>query len=195
MEEVATIFYSQESYIRGHQANISAANTSSVPGFNSSSFSMPPYLPSCFQIHSPSQEFTSQTSSWSSSASDEAEEHQSMIDERKKRRMLSNRESARRSRMRKQRLLDELWSQVVQLRSENRELIEKLNSLSDQHEQIMRENRSLRKEARILQKNLRDLQMNPDAALQEGDKVPCNIEHLQAHNQPTSSQLHLDFLQ
>ncbi|CAN6446773.1 unnamed protein product [Victoria cruziana] len=66
MEEVATIFYSQESFIRGHEANFSAANASSIPGLIS--ISMPPYLLRCFQIHSPSQEFTSQTSSWSSSA-------------------------------------------------------------------------------------------------------------------------------
>ncbi|CAN6447931.1 unnamed protein product [Victoria cruziana] len=191
MEEVATIFYSQESFIRGHEANFSAANASSIPGLIS--ISMPPDLPSCFQIHSPSQEFTSQTSSWSSSASDEAEGHQSTTDERKKRRMLSNRESARRSRMRKQRLLDELWSQVVHLRSENRELIEKLNSLSDQHEQIMRENHSLRKEARLLQENLRGLQTDPDAAVQDGEKVPCN----KFQEEPTNQQpvISIDLLQ
>ncbi|CAN6445379.1 unnamed protein product [Victoria cruziana] len=167
MEEVATIFYSQESFIRGHEANFSAANASSIPGLIS--ISMPPYLPSCFQIHSPTQEFTSQASSWSSS------------------------ESTHRSRMRKQRLLDELWSQVVHLRSENRELIEKLNSLSDQHEQIMRENHSLKKEARLLQENLRGLQTDPDAAVQDGEKVPCN----KFQEEPTNQQpvISIDLLQ
>ncbi|VVB04043.1 unnamed protein product [Arabis nemorensis] len=89
------------------------------------------------------------------STSDEDHHHQSIIilDERKQRRMLSNRESARRSRMRKQRHLDELWSQVIRLRNENNCLIDKLNRVSETQVSVLKENSKLKEEA----SNLRQL--------------------------------------
>ncbi|XP_031492575.1 basic leucine zipper 63-like [Nymphaea colorata] len=179
MDEVATIAYSPAAFFSGLQADIAATKTISSGQFSPGSFSMP-YLSSSFQVHSPIQDFATQACSWSSSASDEADEQQNMINDRKQRRMLSNRESARRSRMRKQRLLDELWSQVVHLRSENRELIERLNSLSDQHEQIMRENHCLRKKASDLQQKLSDLHLDPSDVHPDHEEVPCNAAYLRA---------------
>ncbi|XP_054776126.1 basic leucine zipper 43-like [Prosopis cineraria] len=96
----------------------------------------------------------------SSSTSDEAEEKQtSMIDERKQRRMISNRESARRSRMRKQRHIDELWSQVVRLRTENHNLVHRLNHVSESHDRVLQENAKLREEASDLRQMVADLQI------------------------------------
>ncbi|KAK7394336.1 hypothetical protein VNO78_14859 [Psophocarpus tetragonolobus] len=97
----------------------------------------------------------------SNSTSDEADEQQqSLINERKHRRMISNRESARRSRMRKQKHLDELWSQVVWLRNENHQLMDKLNHVSESHDRVVQENVQLREEASELRQMICDMQLH-----------------------------------
>ncbi|XP_076920136.1 basic leucine zipper 43-like [Bidens hawaiensis] len=108
------------------------------------------------------QEFNMQTPCFrSNSTSDEADEQQlSIINERKQRRMISNRESARRSRMRKQKRLDELWSQVVWLRNENHQLFDKLNKFSGIHDEVVQENAKLKEEASELRKMVTDWQIN-----------------------------------
>ncbi|AEC05787.1 unnamed protein product [Arabidopsis thaliana] len=95
------------------------------------------------------------------STSDE-DHHQSImvLDERKQRRMLSNRESARRSRMRKQRHLDELWSQVIRLRNENNCLIDKLNRVSETQNCVLKENSKLKEEASDLRQLVCELKSN-----------------------------------
>ncbi|KAI3784959.1 hypothetical protein L1987_44067 [Smallanthus sonchifolius] len=96
------------------------------------------------------------------STSDEADEQQqSLINERKQRRMISNRESARRSRMRKQKHLDELWSQVQWLRHENHQLMEKLNNFSEMHDHVVQENTRLKEEVSGLRQMVSDrMQLN-----------------------------------
>ncbi|CAH8327788.1 unnamed protein product [Eruca vesicaria subsp. sativa] len=81
-----------------------------------------------------------------STTSDEATEDMFVINERKQRRMVSNRESARRSRMRKQRHLDELLSQVAWLRSENQQILDKLNQATNSNDLVLKENLSLKEE-------------------------------------------------
>uniref|UniRef100_A0A7N0UDB5 BZIP domain-containing protein n=1 Tax=Kalanchoe fedtschenkoi TaxID=63787 RepID=A0A7N0UDB5_KALFE len=98
-----------------------------------------------------------------------------VIDERKQRRMISNRESARRSRMRKQRHLDELWRHVMRFRNENRNLIEKLNSMYESIDKMVQENAKLIEETSDLRLMLRTLQIgSPYNGLQDSDEVPCN---------------------
>ena len=117
----------------------------------------------------------------SNSTSDEADEIQfNIIDERKHRRMISNRESARRSRMRKQKHLDELWSQVVRLRTENHSLIDKLNHVSESHDRVLQENARLKEEASDLRQMLADMQIGTSFActMEDLEDLPCNTSQL-----------------
>nr|QEO19222.1 putative basic leucine zipper 43-like isoform X1 [Cymbidium ensifolium] len=79
-------------------------------------------------------------------------------DDRRRRRMISNRESARRSRMRKQRHLDELARQVARLRSANRQLLDELNKIMREQEDILEENQRLAEEASELKNRLGTLE-------------------------------------
>ncbi|KAF7803129.1 basic leucine zipper 43-like [Senna tora] len=137
-----------------------------------------PYTPiSTFQLQQFSnytnfpQDLSSPSSCISNnSTSDEADDHhqhqqqqeqeEMVINERKHRRMISNRESARRSRMRKQKHLDELWSQVVWLRTENHQLMDKLNHVCESHDRVVQENAQLKEEASELRQMLRDMRLS-----------------------------------
>ncbi|KAK6139373.1 hypothetical protein DH2020_026881 [Rehmannia glutinosa] len=112
----------------------------------------------------------------SNSTSDEADEQQlSIINERKQRRMISNRESPRRSRMCKQKHLDELWSHVVWLRNENHQLMDKLNHASKRHDRVLQENAQLKEEDSELRQILTDMQLSsPYPSLRELEDDPCN---------------------
>jgi len=147
----------------------------------------------------PVYEFAPQSSSLSNnSTSDESEEHQlSIIDERKQRRMISNRESARRSRMRKQKHLDELWSQVVRLRTENHNLIDKLSHVSECHDRVLQENARLKQEASDFRQMLTDFQIGSPyttTALRDLEEVPCNTAHLRAESSNQSITSSVDLL-
>ncbi|KDP24311.1 hypothetical protein JCGZ_25607 [Jatropha curcas] len=149
------------------------------------------------QISPPVQEFSLQSSCPSNnSTSDEADEQQlSLINERKQRRMISNRESARRSRMRKQKHLDELWSQVVWLRNENHQLIDKLNHVSECHDRVVQENTQLKEEASELRQMLSDMQLNsPYDTLRELEDIPCNTAYLRGESSNQSITSSTDML-
>ncbi|KAF5443479.1 hypothetical protein F2P56_036033 [Juglans regia] len=153
------------------------------------------FLTSLPNFHFPNpqgHEFTPQYSciSNNSSTSDEAEEHQlGIIDERKQRRMISNRESARRSRMRKQKHLDELWSQVVRLRTENHHLIDRLHHVTESHDEVLQENTRLKEEASDLRQMLTHLQIDSpySTTLRDLEEViPSNTADLGAESSDQS---------
>lgn len=160
-----------------------------IPTFDYSRLPNPLYH---LQINQQAQEFNPQKTCFSSnSTSDEADDQQiSLINERKQRRMISNRESARRSRMRKQKHLDELWSQVVWLRTENHQLIDKLNEFSERHDQVLQENAQLKEETSELRQMLTDMQLNsPYDNLSNLEDIPCDTNYLKSEcsNLPISS--------
>ncbi|XVF85697.1 hypothetical protein PTKIN_Ptkin17bG0137100 [Pterospermum kingtungense] len=177
-------------------ANHGMMDNNTMPAFHFNRFLSS--LPNTFIPQPAHDQFTAQSSSISNnSTSDEAEEHQlSIIDERKQRRMISNRESARRSRMRKQKHLDELWSQVVRLRNENHSLIDKLNHVSECHDQVLQENARLKEEASDLRQMLTELRIGSpfSLALRELEEVSCNTAHLRAESTNQSIANSVDLL-
>ncbi|WCJ40941.1 basic leucine-zipper 44 [Euphorbia peplus] len=80
-----------------------------------------------------------------------------VMDQRKRKRMISNRESARRSRMRKQKHLDDLTAQVAQLRKENHQLITSINITTQHFLNIDSDNSILRAQVGELNHRLQSL--------------------------------------
>ncbi|KAJ8769285.1 hypothetical protein K2173_002489 [Erythroxylum novogranatense] len=114
----------------------------------------------------------------SNSCSDDPSRAVSDIDERKRRRMISNRESARRSRMRKQRHLENLRNQVHRLKIENRELTNKLRYVLLHCHSVQTENDRLQSEHSVLRRkllNIRQVLMFRQLQQQFTSAWPCNI--------------------
>ncbi|CAK9152905.1 unnamed protein product [Ilex paraguariensis] len=78
-------------------------------------------------------------------------------DERKRKRMISNRESAKRSRVRKQQRLDELISQVSQLQNENNLITQNINNATQMYLGAASDNNVLRAQLSELTDRLRSL--------------------------------------
>ncbi|KAK4482140.1 hypothetical protein RD792_009281 [Penstemon davidsonii] len=78
-------------------------------------------------------------------------------DEKKRKRKLSNRESARRSRMRKQQHLDELMTQEKQMQEENKKLRDTIDGATQLYLNFASENNVLRAQLAELTDRLRSL--------------------------------------
>ncbi|KAL5557984.1 hypothetical protein UlMin_034195 [Ulmus minor] len=85
------------------------------------------------------------------------EDLQLLMNQRKRKRMESNRESARRSRMRKQQHLDELVAQVAQLRKENNQILTSINITTQHLVNVDSENSVLRAQMAELTHRLQSL--------------------------------------
>ncbi|XP_073021164.1 bZIP transcription factor 44-like [Primulina eburnea] len=80
-----------------------------------------------------------------------------VIDQKKRKRMESNRESARRSRMRKQKHLDDLLAQVSQIKKENNEILSNINITTQHYLNVESENSILRAQKLELSQRLHSL--------------------------------------
>lgn len=80
-----------------------------------------------------------------------------VMDQRKRKRMLSNRESARRSRQRKQKQLDDLTAEVSQLRKENAQVVAALKVTTQHYLGVEAENSVLRTQMVELSHRLQSL--------------------------------------
>ncbi|XP_006362037.1 bZIP transcription factor 53-like [Solanum tuberosum] len=85
------------------------------------------------------------------------EDLQQLMDQRKRKRMISNRESARRSRMRKQKHLDDLMGQVTNLRKENNQILTSMNVTTQHYLNVEAENSILRAQLSELSRRLESL--------------------------------------
>lgn len=80
-----------------------------------------------------------------------------VMDDRKRRRMQSNRESARRSRMRKQKYLGDLLREVAKLKGDNGEILRRVNGAAEQCVKVEAENEALRRQMEELAEKLKSL--------------------------------------
>lgn len=94
-------------------------------------------------------------SSLGSPSSDE--DLRQIVDQRKRKRMISNRESARRSRMRKQKQLDDLTAQMGQIRTENEQIAVNINFTTQLYRNLDAENSVLRAQMAELRHRLDSL--------------------------------------
>ncbi|XP_010483738.1 PREDICTED: basic leucine zipper 43-like [Camelina sativa] len=78
-------------------------------------------------------------------------------EERRARRMVSNRESARRSRIRKKKQIEELQQQVEQLMMLNHHLSEKVINLLESNHQVLQENSQLKEKVSSFQLLMADV--------------------------------------
>ncbi|KAJ8767120.1 hypothetical protein K2173_013517 [Erythroxylum novogranatense] len=99
---------------------------------------------------------SSGTSSGSSLLQNSGSE-EDLMDQRKRKRMISNRESARRSRMRKQKHLDDLMDQVAELRKENHKIVTSVNLTSQHYLTVEADNSILRAQVSELSHRLESL--------------------------------------
>ncbi|KAM0012847.1 putative transcription factor bZIP family [Helianthus debilis subsp. tardiflorus] len=82
---------------------------------------------------------------------------QHLMDQRKQKRMISNRESARRSRKRKQKHLDDLTAQVSQLRKVNDDIMANVSITTQHYMSVEAENHVLQVQVAELSHHLQSL--------------------------------------
>ncbi|GFQ01402.1 basic leucine zipper 43 [Phtheirospermum japonicum] len=93
-----------------------------------------------------------------SSSEDDENRYAKITDEKKRKRMISNRESARRSRMKKEQHVKDLNDQAAYLRTKSDEMLKKMNEIGPRYMAVESENMILRMQGEELKKRLELLQ-------------------------------------
>nr|AEO12092.1 putative bZIP-like DNA-binding protein [Capsicum annuum] len=114
------------------------------------------------------------------------EDLQLLMDQRKRKRMISNRESARRSRMRKQKHLDDLMAQVSTLRKENDQILTSMNVTTQHYLNVEAENSILRAQLSELSHRLESLNEIIAYMDANNNNNSCSNGLAMDHNEPYS---------
>ncbi|XP_059652300.1 bZIP transcription factor 53-like [Cornus florida] len=93
----------------------------------------------------------------SSSSTLEVDQKIAVLDERKRKRMISNRESARRSRIRKQKLVEDLTNEARLIQDANKGIVGKIDKATEMCVMYAAENNVLRAQVMELTERLRGL--------------------------------------
>ncbi|KAL7178276.1 hypothetical protein ACSBR2_031430 [Camellia fascicularis] len=93
------------------------------------------------------------------SSSSEGSERCAMVDEKMRKRMISNRESARRSRKRREEHIKVLNCQLTMFKNTNIEIVQKINSITQQSMAVEMENQILTRQHNELTKRLESLEI------------------------------------
>ncbi|XP_072998056.1 bZIP transcription factor 53-like [Typha latifolia] len=110
-------------------------------------------------------------------SSPEEDSQLKLADTRKRKRMLSNRESAKRSRMKKQQHLDDLINLGAQLKTQNIQTEMKVNIITQQYHNLEKENNVMRAQVMELTDRLKSLN-SILRCLQEVSGVPMDIPEI-----------------
>ncbi|CAH8364031.1 unnamed protein product [Eruca vesicaria subsp. sativa] len=117
------------------------------------------------ELGSPTSNLSISTTGLQNSGSESDLRQRDLIDERKRKRKQSNRESARRSRLRKQKHVDDLTAQVAHLRKENGQIVAGIAVTTEHYVTVEAENSILR--AQLLELNHRLESLNEIVELVE----------------------------
>ncbi|WMV18096.1 hypothetical protein MTR67_011481 [Solanum verrucosum] len=99
------------------------------------------------------------------------------MDQRKRKRMISNRESARRSRMRKQKLYDDLTSRVNQFKEQNNQIATNINMMTHLFLNVEAENSILRAQLAELNQRLQSLNEIISCTNSSPSNIAINYHH------------------
>lgn len=94
-----------------------------------------------------------------SASGSEEDERNAMMDEKKRKRMISNRESARRSRMKREQHMKDLNNQIIFFKNKRNEMTRKINEFTRRYAAVETENRVLRAQREELRKRLESAQL------------------------------------